>query len=142
MSEADGYRVTERACTVARRCSTFDGGRDNCPFSDEVDIALIHCPDRLPLQPFADTMPDNPSSGSNIEVVWYHEVVDLPTYDDGSEYWDHYGARDDDNPHSGFKPLLCDTLPQVAAAEDQFGLATHQFRATDPVGGRPIQGRP
>lgn len=117
MTANAGYRVTERACTVARRCSTADGGRYQCPFSEESDIALIHCPDRLRLQPFADTMSSNPSLGSDIEVDWYHEVVDLPMYDDGSEYWDHYGGRDDSNPYFRswhYRPQGHQVLPLIS----------------------------
>jgi len=109
LDASEGYRVTaNKSCFVRRRCSTAsDYGRDNCPFSEDVDIALLECTDR---SWSGDYVPVAPSEnvGEVVSMYWYHEVLDLPVANPGQasssatqQRWIHYGALENrkDNHH-------------------------------------------
>lgn len=91
LNAASGYKVTEYNCTVHVRCRFGTGSsksdeahQDNCPFSPAVDTALIHCPDRPDTgQNWVPVRAADPQN-LDVEVWWFHEVVNLST--DGNDY--------------------------------------------------------
>lgn len=104
-----GYNVPDysiSSCRVVRRC----GGRfspKNCPSevaqvstSNNVDIALVHCPDR-DLRSFTRVANDDIALGSEVEVHWHHELANLAktrsdTNGPAGNY-EHYQLWDDKN---------------------------------------------
>ncbi len=91
----DGYQVQNHTCVVKRRCDAIDPipndandayfGRDYCPFSERVDIALVHCPYRTQTLFSSTALPNwlevaSVDTGTErVEVWWFHEVVYLAT---------------------------------------------------------------
>lgn len=76
---AQGYVETSfTGCTVVRRCSTLYGSILNCPFAGDADIGLIRCPTRGAGSNWVHVA--GPDSGTqNIDVWWFHEILDLAT---------------------------------------------------------------
>ena len=98
LTAANGYRVTQmNDCVVKRRCdSSTQFGRDNCPFSATVDIALIQCPSRSNTSYVSVAATD--VGNEQVEVWWFHEVDYLATTPTDavigpSDNWAHYGHR-------------------------------------------------
>jgi hypothetical protein len=101
LSAANGYVVKPMQCVIVSRCSTRGTGpgqygRDNCPFTDSVDIALIRCDNRPNTQlDFVNVAGSDPRG--NVEVWWFHEVLNMATstvltnpYQPANN-WAHYG---------------------------------------------------
>jgi len=88
-------------CIVTRRCDPNEGGRQACPIAENADIALVKCTERLKTD-YArtthalaiDGWPTDVDDQLNmfINVWWFHELYAMPTEDDGSDRWAHYGA--------------------------------------------------
>lgn len=104
LSASDGYNVTTyNDCVVTTRCSTNPGdpnsqfGRDNCPFTTDVDIAVIKCPTRPAGATYA-AVATSDSGTQNVEAWWFHEVVNMRTSPNEaigpSDGWTHYGNFD------------------------------------------------
>lgn len=103
-----GYKSELTSCKVVRRCGGTQetGPSEECPFgsnpnSKKADVALIHCPNR-PRTDYAFTLAavnawnNTPldMDGRNmidVDVWWFHELYNLPTSDDGTSRWAHYG---------------------------------------------------
>jgi hypothetical protein len=100
LSTADGYAPVTHTCYVKVRCdSTGDYGRNNCPASfgsTVVDIALVYCPNRSTSGSNWSPVATSDSRTEQLEVWWFHEVVNLATQGTvNSPYqptnnWDHY----------------------------------------------------
>jgi hypothetical protein len=82
LAASDGYVVTSYSCTVIERCdSTYGAVSSNCPFNKkDVDTGIIQCSQRaktgLNWEP-VQTMGDG--GGENIEICWFHEILNLTT---------------------------------------------------------------
>lgn len=99
LNSSVGYNVTRylNLCKVVRRChNTY--GRDNCPFTDSIDLAMLRCIARpLSGQNWVPVAASD-SGTQNVEVWWFHEVLNLAT-DASTPYapyqpnfnWYHYG---------------------------------------------------
>jgi len=75
-----GYVVTPTTCKVLWRCDSRYGPRV-CPPLDganfkEVDIALIHCPNRAATS-YVQVNAGNPPVGSAVQTIWFHEILAL-----------------------------------------------------------------
>jgi hypothetical protein len=94
LTNADGYEVISYTeCSVTRSCSSYHGEREDCPFTEEADIAMVFCNDRPDDAPFVESR-NISENGKNVELFWFHEVADLTTTPSNSQYWIHYGKLD------------------------------------------------
>ncbi|HMJ11759.1 MAG TPA: trypsin-like serine protease [Polyangiaceae bacterium] len=86
-----GWSVVPQSCRVKRRCDASFGGVQNCPagVGTDVDIALLECPGRPATSQYALT--SSASDMTDVETWWFHEVLNLPTHKENSQYWEHYG---------------------------------------------------
>jgi hypothetical protein len=102
-----GYSTQRYTCSIVRRCSSEPtwGGRNNCGMNDDVDIALVHCPDRTKrnhawttetLFPYGIPADIDDLVTLDVNTWWFHEVYRMPTFDDGSDRWRNYGLYDRD----------------------------------------------
>jgi hypothetical protein len=57
---------------------------------EDADLALIRCSDRS-RRNYVRTTASEPAAGTAVDVWWFHEIYNLPTYDDGTERWSRYG---------------------------------------------------
>jgi hypothetical protein len=97
-----GYAASRmHGCIVTRRCDPNEGGRQACPIAENADIALVKCTERVKTDYArtthalaADGWPADVDDQLNmfINVWWFHELYAMPTEDDGSDRWAHYGA--------------------------------------------------
>lgn len=108
LSAANGYVVKPMSCVIVSRCGTRGTGsgqygRDNCPFAESVDIALLRCDNRSNTQlDFVNVAASDPRG--NVEVWWFHEVLNMATstvltnpYQPANN-WTHYGQYPPGNP--------------------------------------------
>ena len=83
------YTTTSTPCRLARRCGNY-GQNYQCPNvikhgvnMSTADIALVYCPNRSASANFATVEPTDLEStvgvNQNIEIRWFHEVLDLDT---------------------------------------------------------------
>lgn len=80
MSCGIGYCITmaDFSCRVRSRC--LPGSNSNCPAAlDGMDMALVHCPGRPTTAPWARVFTGNETAGTQIDVHWYHELLDMPS---------------------------------------------------------------
>lgn len=93
LTSEDGYFAERMSCEIVVDCQS----RHICDLStpelaeDPTDIAILHCRSRSDGASYAHIASDDPGASEHIEVFWYHEVYDLPTEPEASEYWHHYG---------------------------------------------------
>ena len=140
-----GYEVSNYDCRIVSNCGSEGVGEYNCPLSGTTDIAMIRCDDRHDMAYYVGAM-DMQESGEEVDVYWCHEVLDLPTTDDSSEYWDHYGFLDtanrDENWHysddAGYPssehqllPIHSDTFPDGTQYE-ALGRSGSEFSVDAP----------
>lgn len=98
LTSADGYRITSNTCHIESRCSDYYG-RYNCPFADDVDVALLHCPNRLSNLTWVPVASSDAVVGQAVDMYWFHEVLDMPTQPPGGggelqDHYDHYTFYD------------------------------------------------
>lgn len=96
LTSAQGYSVANLSCRVTRRCMLSPV---SCPLTNpSVDIALIHCSARSTQGLNWVPVATSDTGTQNIEVWWFHEVVNLATssatpyapYMPNHNWW-HYG---------------------------------------------------
>jgi hypothetical protein len=79
LTDAEGYKVTQYTdCFTAVAC---DSGwqRIDCPFQEDVDIALIRCPSRRskPLARNFTSVVTSDTDNRQVEAWWFHELLNL-----------------------------------------------------------------
>ena len=88
----DGYFVDyDTNCYVKLRCGAGYQPTANCPAGVTGDIALVYCPDRSASSTWVPVSPTSAAVNDQLEVLWVHELLFLPTGDPGDERFDHYG---------------------------------------------------
>lgn len=99
LTSGEGYAPVTHRCYVKVRCDSANGyGRNNCPASfgsTVVDIALLYCPNRSTSGDNWVNVASSDSGAEQLEVWWFHEVVNLATSQSYSPYqptnnWEHY----------------------------------------------------
>ncbi len=140
LTGTEGWAKTVLLCHVDRRCHSTEGGVQSCPagITPDVDIALIHCPDRTGTN-FATTTTTS-ETGRQVETWWFHEILNLPTAASTNERWVHYGNLPDirnDNFHYRIKhqlfPLLGSSRPDLTPYKNVGSFNTTETGTDMPV---------
>jgi len=78
LTAAQGYKkLPPQTCRLVRRCSY---GRTGCPFTQDIDIALLRCSARSKTElNWVPVSTSNDSGTQNVDIWWFHEVVNLST---------------------------------------------------------------
>ncbi|HMJ11758.1 MAG TPA: trypsin-like serine protease [Polyangiaceae bacterium] len=128
-----GYTAVPLSCRVKRRCDSTQGGVQNCPagITPSIDIALLECPTRPGTSQYALTAAT--SDMTDVETWWFHEVLNLPTHQQNTQYWQHYGK---------YPPLSDPAVPSspVNRADNWHYRVRHQLFALQSST-RPLSGQ-
>ena len=88
----DGYYVRHNTnCMVKLRCGRPFSPTPNCPEDITGDIALVYCPSRPDDAPYV-VVSNGETIGEQVETLWFHEMLDLPTSGTGERFI-NYGGR-------------------------------------------------
>jgi len=122
MSAANGYRFTSYKCTLIQRCKS-GYGPVSCPNTNNIDQALIRCGTSAeggPQRPSSTTnwvpVRSSDSANLNVEIWWFHEVLDLSTNGVDTPYMPannsaHYRLLNTSAPLNNYHYFQTQTLP-------------------------------